>query len=191
MVMKLSISPNKVMGLDEGKIGTLPTSPQVFGIVQWSEDCQSEVEVMEKHSAGMLQMENTSPNNTEDSIMTDKPVTTLPDAKEYFPDTILDWDTHHFLVNNPDKKSDELTVAGKHGELTTHLYIYAQKYKFKWHRTVSETVSRALLGIDKDATLKYNRGSIGSKHKALRMMITKRGGMYLMENEYAFTTKTQ
>jgi hypothetical protein len=98
-------------------------------------------------AAGVLQPENTTVSNKEDVVMSDGHSTTTLDDESYFPEVVLDWDLHKSLVKCSDIVSKELTIVSRNGELTTSIFISAQSYTFKWHRTVSDKVVRALLEV--------------------------------------------
>jgi hypothetical protein len=181
MALELAALSTKNSRLGASKSGTpvMPTPTSIEGYAdEVSSGEQSEVEEEEEQSAGTLQMENVTQGNNEDVTMSGPSSPCLTSPIDYFPPLILDWEEHKVLVKNPIEVSQEIIVAKRKNKL---LYIYTEEYTFKWHKTVSEIVARALVGVKINETLTYNRGDKGTILRALKAQVTKNGGMYLLE----------
>jgi hypothetical protein len=142
-----------------------------------------------EHSAGALQTESEADTNKENTLMSNRHTDSQSDEENYFPEVVLKWDFHKSLVSYPDTVSEVLIIVSKNGELTTSKFITVDEHTFKWHRTMSNKVARALLGVAPDTTLKNKKGTKGSLITMLKRNAIMAGGVYLLENRYAASTQ--
>jgi hypothetical protein len=192
MVTELPGPPTTVQGLAGSKMGTASTSLGTDKVVQQvTVDCanQNTAKVVKTQAAGMLQTnKNSRSNESTDASKADSVANASNTSVEVLT-SMLGWEMYKSLVKTPENKSTERTKTKKGKSVPT--IIMTKGYTFKWTKNVSTETIKALFKIDSEDHLSYEQGSIGATFRAFKGQYTQNGGMYLLVDRPAPTTKSQ